>query len=162
MAYNGMSLEEFLTRYDDNQYLYIGAGSGFFFIGTYAEWKDNYLEVEADEYNFRMDMLRIYNRKYQASKKMYEGANTIKKVPCGMSRESYKEMKRRDMNKRKEALDDYKKKLNAYIPFSKREVIDNYKRKMVKPFGEIIRLNGGSYKCMWFKGDDEKEVNNVE
>lgn len=158
-----MKLKELLKTIPDDDWLYIGAASGFVFIGQKHEAKKKLREAEKYYFNaytgYKHDAdARIKNHPQIMEKKQAllaaakenGDAKEIAKCEHGISNAECKYKTAIESSaKFGEILENYKK-------FADREILDTYKRKIVEPLGTIVVVEGPEVGQYWLYSEVEK------
>lgn len=117
-----MTLAEALKNHE-NDFVYIGSKSGYFYIGTAQNAFDELTEIGNKYLNEMMLLRKKYKAVIKADQKLLHNEELRLKLS-----------------------NDY---IKGFRPFLEREVKEEYKRKMVKPFGTIIIVDGTESGRYW-------------
>lgn len=134
-----MKLTEFLETVAEDEYVYLGAMSGYLWIGKPAEIIEKLPSLDADY----TERIRGNTKKNDWRIRETEGLLTKNDDPY-VERRLIKELER--LNKRKTKLAE---RLEKRIPFGEREVRDVYRRRLVEPVGTCVIIKGREFGDYW-------------
>lgn len=134
-----MKLIEFLKNADKDECVYLGAMSGFLWIGYPTEILEKLPELDEEYTEIIRDSIKRNAWKIRET----EGFISKNDDPY-VERRLLKELER--LNKRKTKLAE---RLEKRIPFGEREVRDVYRRRLVEPVGTCVIIKGREFGYYW-------------
>lgn len=134
-----MKLIEFLKNADKDECVYLGATSGFLWIGYPTEILKKLPELDEEYIEIIKDSIKKNAWKIRET----EGFISKNDDPY-VERRLLKELER--LNKRKIKLAE---RLEKRIPFGDREVRDVYRRRLVEPVGTCVIIKGREFGYYW-------------
>jgi len=145
-----MKLTEFLKTVPSDEYIYLGASSGYLWIGKPDEIIEKLPALDEDYTNRikvsitkNADKIRCLGTEIERAKVMLahsKDAPELEKTIAGLEREFKKALKRKDK------LAD---RLANRTPFREREVRDVYRRQIVEPMGTVVLVKGREFGDYW-------------
>ncbi len=162
-----MTLEKKLGQLNNDELIYIGSKSAFFFIGSVDEFRDRHYSVQMEWKKKLQANLESANNKIEIhmKKKPEEGKDEVKEFKNFLTgkmeevRTSYEELYKdweahlNNLIKYREACKNH---LAKFKPFMKRQVKESYHR--IDPDdGTVIIIRGGEVGNYWFLSDVKKK-----
>lgn len=161
-----MILETKLEQLNNDELIYIGSKSAFFFIGTVKEFKERYYSIQMQWKNKFQAAVQSAENKVNAhmEKKPIEGLDKVDHVRNYFTGKletivtPYEKLKKDwdvhyiNLNR---SYETSKKNLEKFKPFMKRTVIESYHR--IDPQdGTVIIIKGREVGNYWFLSDTKK------
>lgn len=141
-----MQLIDFLKTADKDEYIYLGAASCYLWISKAEEMIEKLPELDENytaELQFKIENknrhIGFYEKHLASAKSEFE----VKELKSNLEREQ-------------RIKNDLVAKLENRIPFAARQVKDVYRRRMVKPFGFCVIIEGHEFGDFWTLEDLEK------
>ena len=144
-----MQLIDFLKTADKDEYIYLGAASCYLWISKPEEMIEKLPELDENHTAELQHKIEDKNRHIA----FYE-----KHLASAKSEFEVKELKH-NLEKVQRIKNDLVAKLENRIPFAARQVKDVYRRRMVKPFGICVIIEGHEFGDFW--SIEDMEENNV-
>lgn len=142
-----MKLVEFLKTVDKDEYIYLGAASGFLWIGLPDEiieklpWLDeDYIERNKESIKRNAWKIKDIEKQIDDTEASVRDADQRRRLLRRMNLELARAYKR------EKALNEYAEKR---IPFGEREVRDVYRRRIVEPAGTVVLVKGREIGDYW-------------
>lgn len=148
-----MKLKEAILNYS-GEWVYVGAASGYVYIGKREEALKG-LEKESIERYCNLSINTI--PKYEAKMEWITKRCKTLKEKAGTDIAFEKILRQAEEHKKNLFLHltEAKKYRDNYVEFNEREVVEEYKQNILKPFGRVFII-GGNERGHWFYGEGKK------
>lgn len=146
-----MKLIEFLnTKVEQDEYVYLGAASGYLWIGKPAEVIAKLPDLDED-YIKRINAHIKRNERYAGYKEIQirNVEDNIRKDFEVERQAKVKKVLEREFKKYQNRRDRLAKRLENYVPFSEREVEDVYHKCLIAPAGTVVIIEGEELGDYW-------------
>lgn len=166
-----MTLEEKLEQLNNDELIYIGSKSAFFFIGTVKDFKDNHKKLQSDwKKKFDNNLVASERRiKFHMAKKPAIDQKVVKMfrdLATGKIEEAVTPYDKlyEDWKSHLDGLERYRtisqKQVDKFKPFMKRKVVESYHR-LDREDGVVIIIKGYESGAFWMLGDTKKKPSEV-
>ncbi len=146
-----MTLNQYLKTIPKNQIIYISGGSGWFYIGTPADYRKHKKQIEKEMHDLIKDYSKAAN--YYVS---YLSNKDTSKLEFAQYIKWWKKLEMK-----KNALRLLYKTLENWIPIDKRRVIRAY-RKAIDDNGIGIKIEGPLHGRYWIRSEWEAEHGKIQ
>lgn len=174
-----MTIKEYLDTLEDRSFVYIGANSSFLYIGEkegaiqhlLLESEKEYDLLHRKVFNMRDELAGIPHKKENMTDVLKRAERKQKRIlnrECVTKRDVMQQKldlsaldskiqicrrQIRDINKYRqdlrEKIEVINKRIETYIPFPDRRVVDVYDRQWIEPFGKVIIFDGMEIGKFW-------------
>ena len=152
-----MKLIEFLnTKVEQDEYVYLGAASGYLWIGKPAEVIAKLPDLDAD-FIERIKSNIERNERYIGYKEAHvKGVeDDIRKGGDAYRLGRVKKIHERELKKYRNRRDRLVERLENRVPFAEREVKDVYHKYLVAPSGTVVVIEGEEFGDYWMLSEIE-------
>ena len=152
-----MNLIEFLnTKVEQDEYVYLGAASGYLWIGKPAEIIAKLPDLDAD-FIERIKSNIERNERYIGYKEVHiKGVeDNIRKGGDEYRLKRVKKIHERELKKYQNRRDRLVEQLENRVPFAEREVKDVYHKHLVAPSGTVVVIEGEELGDYWMLSEIE-------